>query len=322
MIFKIIFLAVYQGDKKELSNSVKVNIIEKPAEKKLKVLETNWQPETTINEGARLDLFAKVDRLLEPSDVLIYKDAELSSSFQVNLTNDEATGSCSVELVLLEGRPEDSGALKLCIKNERRDLVGSTKLTVVPADNLAVVMSDWKPQVTIKEGESLTLTLTVNRPLKDLSEFSLFKGKTKLVGTDGARLEFTNRGDVCDVKLVLVESIPPDTGKYRLVYKDAELAATDLSVEEIALKVVKELAADKGEYLPKEEVRVSFVLSKPVGDKDKCLSWLFGGKAMDLKSKQVEVVVEDRLLEGVVYTLVVKACEQGKHDGEFINAFF
>jgi len=311
------------ADKKELSDSVTVRIVdgEKASEEKFVVVESNWRPEIEIKESDNLELKAKVNRTLEPKDVIVYKDADLSSDFKVTLSNNELDGSCDVIIGLEGAKTSDSGALKLCVKNERRDLIGSTKLTVVPLQTelLKVLDSDWKPDTSIKEGEALTLTLTVSRPLEDLSDFTLFKDKKKLGEVDGPRLEFVNKDNLCEIKVVLTESIPPDTGKYKLIYKGkTELAVTNLKVEEIPLKLVKELASDKSEYLPKEDIKLLFVVSKPVSDVDKCIVWSCQGKKIEvLKSKQFEVLVEDRLSDGVVYTLVVKACECGSNDGEY-----
>ena len=65
---------------------------------------------------------------------------------------------------------------------------------------------------------------------------------------------------MCDIKLILTESIPPDSGIYRLVHvdnaTDTDLGLTNLTVQEIPLKVLSELSTCKPEYLNGEDIKV------------------------------------------------------------------
>lgn len=210
---------------------------------------------------------------------------------------------------------------------DKKELTESVRVKISDASSVKVLDSTWKPETSIKEGETLELSVTISVPLKDLKDIALYKDKAKVADDDAAKLSFENKKDkdgneVCAIKVTLSETIPPDSGKYRLVLTqpvEQELALTNLKVEEIPLAIVDALKCDKPEYQVGEDIKVSFNVSKPLSDKDKCIAWQLNGKPLDVsaKNKQAQLSVEDKLTEGCVYTLTLKACELGKNGGEY-----
>ena len=100
---------------------------------------------------------------------------------------------------------------------------------------------------------------------------------------------------------------------------EAELAKTNLIVEEKPLEVLEPLKTDKPEYKEGEDILLSIKLSKPLQDKEKCMSWCLNGKPLDMKSKQLDLNQTDEE-DGVVYTLKIKSAEIGKNDGVFVKS--
>ena len=296
------------------------------------------KPEYAASEDAVLTL--KLSKKIESIDkclkwTLNAKPLDMRSVELSEAVEDAANVSYVLKVKNVQPKKSD-GEYTVKIKEkaaDKKELSETVNVKIMEAKDtsLKVLASSWKSETLIKEGETLELSLEVSTPLKDLNAFALFKDKCKVVDGDVAKLSFENKKDKdgnesCLIKLTVSETIPPDSGKYRLVFTDTskpkpeekELAVTSLKVEEIPLSVFGVLKSDKAEYQAGEDIKIAFNVSKPLSDKDTCIAWQLNGKKLEVgKSKQMQLSVEDKLTEGCVYTLTIKACEVGKHDGEY-----
>ena len=112
-------------------------------------------------------------------------------------------------------------------------------MKIVESRGCEVLESNWKPNMEIKEGTDLDLRMLVSKAC-NIKDFILLKDGKKLVDTEAVKLTLENRNDEngierCEVIVHVKEAIPPDAGKYRLVYvddkkKETELGASNLKV--------------------------------------------------------------------------------------------
>lgn len=203
--------------------------------------------------------------------------------------------------------------------DQKSEFLNEKAVVKIKSDKTEVLDSNWKPELKLKEKEELSLFVTINKPLEDKKNIILYKDGKK-IPLDGVEIEENTK-----ITLVKAESLPTDSGTYRLVLVEQvknkpvelELGKTSLVVEESPIEVVGEFKANKEEYKEGETIELSFTLSKPLSDKDKCVTLSLNNKPIDLKSKSVEYTVTDNKSDGVVYNFVIKASEVGKNDGEF-----
>ena len=207
---------------------------------------------------------------------------------------------------------------------------GSISIKIID-DALKVLNSNWSEEVNVKEGEPIELFVETNKPIKDVKDIVLYKDKSKITPNEDIKISFENikddNGDEhAKITLKINESIPSDSGKYKLCLADSsnkkkpseiDLASTNLVVDEIPTEVLEQLKSDKSEYKIGEDIILSLKLSKPLKDNENCTIWTLNGKTLDLKSKQIQIDVNDKKDNEVVYTLKIKAGEIGKNDGEY-----
>ena len=190
-----------------------------------------------------------------------------------------------------------------------------------------VLESNWKAEMNIKEGEQLELFVVINQAC-NIKDLMLLKDKNKLADSEAVKLTLENKkaedgSERCEVKMTIKDAIPPDSGKYRLVFvdsagqkpKEIELGATSLKVEESPYGVLEALKADKVTYKPGEDIVLSIKLSKPLIDKQRNVSFMLNGKTINIK----DITLVEEISESLetVYSFVIKAAKPGLHDGEY-----
>jgi hypothetical protein len=131
-------LKIFDKEKEVYSGKSNVEISKKP----IKLIDSNWKPETKIQEGENLDLTIKIDKPVENvNDVILYKDgSKLSSSDDVKLSlkkSKDKNGEpvTEINLKLNDLKTDDSAKYKLAIldsdqEKENESELASTNLFV------------------------------------------------------------------------------------------------------------------------------------------------------------------------------------------------
>jgi hypothetical protein len=175
--------------------------------------------------------------------------------------------------------------------------------------------------------DNVELTLTINKPLKDLNELVLTKDGVKVMPKDEFEIKFENidrqNEQVCKISVLGRKLKPYQKGQYKLVLKKQnsnetdELGKTNLTVDYPIIEVLEPLKADKEKYLVGDKVKLTIKLSKPLEDDVKCANWSLNGKLIDTKSKDLEVGSEKNPDGTVVYFLIVKKSKIDQDSGEY-----
>ena len=171
----------------------------------------------------------------------------------------------------------------------------------------------------------MDLTVKINKPVDDLKSLVLYKDGKRVALTEDLKAAIENSENengepLSKIKLSLSNAKPSDSGSYKLALAESikgklvetELAKTSLSVQETPIEIIEPFKASKDEYKEGEDITLTFTLSKPLTDKEKCITMFLNNKPVDLKSKNAELTEND-----TVYTITIKACELGKNDGEY-----
>ena len=93
-------------------------------------------------------------------------------------------------------------------------------------DSLQVLDSNWSESINLKEGDTTELFVENNKPIKDISDIVLYKDKSKITPNDHIKLSVenlkdNNGNDHSKIVLTISESIPSDSGKYKLAIADS-----------------------------------------------------------------------------------------------------
>jgi len=195
----------------------------------------------------------------------------------------------------------------------------------IASDSIQLLDSNWKPTTELNEGDNLEFFVLLNRAC-NIKDFVLLKDGKKLVETEAIKLDLANRNDEtgqerCTVKLLVKEAIPPDAGKYRLVYvkeKETELGACSLKVLEAKCEVLEGLRADKEQYTAGEDIVLFVKLSKPLVDKHKNVVLTRNDSKKPINISKEMVLTED-IDENLVtvYYFKIKSGQPGLHDGTY-----
>ena len=228
------------------------------------------------------------------------------SSYLAKIENCQTDKHSGEYVVKLRSKPTDA-------KSEFHK--SSVKLTVLLP--IKILESNWKPETKLKEGEKLDLFVKINQKPQNLDNFVLNKNGEPVQLNDDIKLLMENQKDGCIIRLVIPESLAADTGAYELKFKDTELGATNLIVEEVPMQVLEELNSSKPEYDAGETIRLFFRLSKPLPDKDKCTLWSLNDKSLDVKVQNIKFNELDESDKGTLYELLIDNCEFGKNEGDY-----
>ena len=94
------------------------------------------------------------------------------------------------------------------------------------------------------------------------------------------------------ITLILNETKPKHSGKYKVTLKgrknfrpiETDLVNSKITILETPCNVLEPLKSDKTEYNVGQTINISFKLSKPVQDKDKCIIWSLNNRTVDLNN--------------------------------------
>lgn len=223
----------------------------------------------------------------------------------------------------------DSGdySVKLLSKpgDKKTEFYSGSVNCLVNAEKL-IIDSNWKPEIQIKEGEDLDLFVTISKAC-NIKDLVLLKEKNKLVNNEAVKLTIENKiidkAEQCEIRVRINEAIPPDAGKYRLVYiepkskpqEEVELGATSLKVSETQYEVLDILATNKDSYLTGDDIILSIKLSKPLVDKQKNVDLKLNDKVINIKNITLTEDIAENL--ETVYYFKFKNGQPDLNAGEY-----
>ncbi len=251
-------------------------------EKATNILDSNWQPEITVNEQDELELVVKIDRHLEnPKDLLLYKDAALftpnNKNQEITINNIDGSDSqpvCEIKLKLKNLNPTDSGKYRLCLKNKRRDLLGSTILTVKPKETKPEVIQELKAnQDKYMENDQIELSVKLNKKLEHPKEqllWTLNVKELKINGENCVLVENETKEDQAEYKLVIKSAKSErDQGEYglKISYKSDEIYSGKCNVEvEVPLELLDSNWPNQISIQEEQPIDLCAKINKPLSD--------------------------------------------------------
>ncbi|CAM6005236.1 unnamed protein product [Sphagnum balticum] len=185
-------------------------------------------------------------------------------------------------------------------------------------DSLKVLDSNWKPEVKLTETQDIDFYVVVNKQPLD-SDLTLYKDEKKMpLSNENIQVLVEKLDEKYKITFKVKNALVSNSGAYKLCLAETvkskpletELAKTKLLVEAKPTEVLAQLKSSQPDYTVGEEISLSFTLSKPLSDINKCQQWTLNGKPLDFKSKQAKL---DQSPDNT-YTLTLKASEVGKHE--------
>ena len=227
-------------EKQELSSSMSAPVVIK--ERAVRVLSSNWRSSMCVGETRRVVLTCRIDRHLSAAhsgkDLLVYKDATLLAPnsdelIEIQLENgaDPTSSShwCDVRLVFTRAMREHSGKYRLCLKNQRRDLLATTQLTVI---GVTRPLAACKPQQTAYEqDEQISLSFALSAPLVDARSCVEWTRNAQVIANANTIVD----DDECNVyKLVVADACQFAThaGEYGVRVRSEPLLSNDDAEED------------------------------------------------------------------------------------------
>jgi serine/threonine protein kinase len=196
---------------------------------------------------------------------------------------------------------------------------------VINEIQLEVFDSNWLEELHLNENDNAELKFSLNKAINK-DEIVFYKDGKEIrndIDIYHMEVEKNETNKTSKITLILNETKPKHSGKYKVTLKgrknfrpiETDLVNSKITILETPCNVLEPLKSDKTEYNVGQTINISFKLSKPVQDKDKCIIWSLNNRTVDLKSKQIKITEQES--EGISYKLSVESCDVGKNDGEY-----
>lgn len=189
--------------------------------------------------------------------------------FLENVTND------GVEYILrIKSLKKGVNEFKLDIDNNQNENIYSDKVSIkIKEKPIEILNSTWTPEISLKEKETLELSLCLNKKVEK-ENIILLKNQIEIKPNENLIVSVIDNNLETEIKVSIPSLLLADTGNYKLILKDPkinngedfDLSETKLIVNETPIEIIKPLASDKEEYNEEEQFVLTITLSRPVGD--------------------------------------------------------
>ena len=241
----------------------------------LRVLESDWRSPLSVDEGVSVTFNLRLNQSLDAGRFRLRRGNDYADI----LDHVEVDGECHVTVKLGPLVPSDSGHYSLLAsRTDEEALVtlASTELLVAEAAKApSVLASDWQATTRVKQGEDVSLSLTLDKAPSASDTLVLLKDNKPITcARAAAALETSVQPDgTCQVVVKLAD----DNGVYSLAMRSnsgekellTPLATTELSVEETAPRLLS-----ASEWQPTSRVKegecvsLSLRFDRPLGGDD------------------------------------------------------
>ncbi len=214
---------------------------------------------------------------------------------------------------LATDKPSDAEKLAESEVKESSDMKEADEVKETKRD-VQVLKSTWKPEISLKEGDSLSLELTIKDADKS-DEIVIYKDGVQLKPSE---YSIKRTGGNTEVKFSVKKVKESDTGSYKVSVRNAdgekEIQSSKVSVEK-PVAVKSGLKAAGEDYLEGDDIEFAFETTKPLAEKSKCIQLMLGTKTVTITEERFDVTEEVVSEEQVIYKIKIKSCEAGKDDG-------
>ena len=214
---------------------------------------------------------------------------------------------------LATDKPSDAEKLAESEVKESSDIKEADEVKETKRD-VQVLKSTWKPEISLKEGDSLSLELTIKDADKS-DEIVVYKDGVQLKPSE---YSIKRTGGNTEVKFSVKKVKESDTGSYKVSVRNAdgekEIQSSKVSVEK-PVAVKSGLKAAGEDYLEGDDIEFAFETTKPLAEKSKCIQLMLGTKTVTITEERFDVTEEVVSEEQVIYKIKIKSCEAGKDDG-------
>ena len=214
---------------------------------------------------------------------------------------------------LATDKPSDAEKLAESEVKESSDMKEADEVKETKRD-VQVLKSTWKPEISLKEGDSLSLELTIKDADKS-DEIVVYKDGVQLKPSE---YSIKRTGGNTEVKFSVKKVKESDTGSYKVSVRNAdgekEIQSSKVSVEK-PVAVKSGLKAAGEDYLEGDDIEFAFETTKPLAEKSKCIQLMLGTKTVTITEERFDVTEEVVSEEQVIYKIKIKSCEAGKDDG-------